>query len=432
VNAESPREIAIRILKRHCAGQDYVERLLEQELERHALCPPDRALCQELVYGIVRCQATLDWLIARKTTGRPQKPVLQLLLRLGLYQIFWLQRIPPHAAVHETVQLAKQLGFGPQAGFLNAVLRGYTRQRQETARELEKLRQTDPATGYSHPAWLVQRWQARWGAASTDQLLQWNNTPAPIFARLNSLKTAVPGLASQWQQEGIRFIERQWDWTGGGLVFELQSHPPLAACQSFQRGGFYIQDPSTLLSVSQLDPQPQETILDLCAAPGGKAAFIAQRMQNRGRIIAQDNNPQRLRLVQENCARLGVTCVQTCCADAQNNPSPALLFDRILVDSPCSNTGVLRRRVDLRWRITPREIQRLRLLQGAILGQAALRLKPGGTLVYSTCSLESEENETVVRSFLSEHADFKLHAQRQLLPFLDQVDGAYVATFQKL
>jgi 16S rRNA (cytosine967-C5)-methyltransferase len=263
-------------------------------------------------------------------------------------------------------------------------------------------------------------------------LLQWDNTAAPMFARLNRLKTDAPGLTSQWQQEGVRFIERQWDWTGGGLVFELQSHPPLAVCQSFQWGWFYVQDPSTLLAVCELDPQPGETILDLCAAPGGKAALIAQRMQNRGRIIAQDNHPQRLDLVQENCSRLGIRCVETSCADAQSNPAPALLFDLILVDAPCSNTGVLRRRVDLRWRVTLMEIERLRVLQGAILAQAALRLKPGGTLVYSTCSLEPEENESVVGNFLSGHPGFKLHAQRQLLPFVEQVDGAYVARMVKL
>lgn len=449
MSQESPRQIAIRILKRHfgaslsAAGRrcsaaqtsarpDYIEALLDQELDHHSLSPLDRSLCQELVYGIVRWQTTLDWLIARKTSSRPQKQVLQLLLRLGLYQIFWLQRIPPHAAVHETVQLAKDFGFGHQAGFLNAVLRGFLRERDETIGELEKLKQTDPATGYSHPAWLVQRWQQRWGAADTAKLLQWNNTPAPVYARLNALKTDPANLASQWEREGVRGIERQCDWTGGGLVFELQSHPPLGRCESFQQGCFYVQDPSTLLAVAELDPRPGETILDLCAAPGGKTTFIAQRMQNRGELIAQDNQPQRLRLVEENCLRLGVNCVQTCSADARSDPSPGRVFDRILVDAPCSNTGVLRRRVDLRWRIEPEEITRLAALQSAILAQAAKRLKPGGTLVYSTCSMEPEENEAVAQTFLSEHPDFKLQSQRQLVPFVDQIDGAYVARMRKL
>jgi 16S rRNA (cytosine967-C5)-methyltransferase len=187
-----------------------------------------------------------------------------------------------------------------------------------------------------------------------------------------------------------------------------------------------VQDPGTLLAVNELDAQPGETILDMCAAPGGKTAYIAQRMQNRGRIAARDNQPARLKLVRENCARLGLTCVEF--SDSGTPP----LFDRILVDAPCSNTGVLRRRVDLRWRIKPGEIERLRQTQQALLEQAAAQLKAGGILVYSTCSLEEEENESVTRDFLEGHADFKLERQRQLLPFVEGVDGAYVARMRKL
>jgi 16S rRNA (cytosine967-C5)-methyltransferase len=425
VNGENPREIAMRVLRRRGEGGEYVERLLENELAGRGLTPPDRALCQELVYGIVRWQTTLDWLIARKTGDRPQNAALRLLLHLGLYQLFWLQRIPNHAAVHETVELGKRLGFGAQAGFLNAVLRAYTREREATELQLENLKQTDPALGYSHPAWLVERWQGRWGAAKTAQLLQWNNTPPSTCARLNLLKTDFAALAAAWRQEGVDFKEQQWDWTGGNLMFELKSHPPLPQCGSFQRGFFYVQDPGTLLAVNELDPQTGENILDLCAAPGGKTADIAQRMQNRGRIAARDNQPERLKLARENCVRLGVTCVEF------QDSSPPPPFDRILVDAPCSNTGVMRRRVDLRWRIKSGELERLRQRQQALLEEAAPQLKAGGTLVYSTCSLEPEENESVTRDFLEGHADFKLEGQRQLLPFADGVDGAYVARMRK-
>jgi 16S rRNA (cytosine967-C5)-methyltransferase len=377
-------------------------------------------LCQELVYGMVRWQGALDWLMERKTGGRAQNASLRALLHLGLYQLFWLERIPDHAAVHETVELAKHLGFGSQAGFLNAVLRGYIREREQTRAALEALKKTDPAAGYSHPSWLVERWQARWGEAQTAQLLAWNNQPPPTYARLNELKTDAARLAARWQQEGIEFEERQWDWTGPGLVFELRRHPPLASLGSFQDGWFYVQDPGTLLAVRQLDPQPGETILDLCAAPGGKTTYIAQRMGNRGRIVARDNQPERLKRLEENCRRLGVTCVEI--SDAPG------AFDRILIDAPCSNTGVMRRRVDVRWRLQPEDIKRLVEAQAALLGQAASSLKPGGILVYSTCSLELEENEQVVRSFLENHPAFKPKNERQLLPFVEGVDGAYVAT----
>jgi 16S rRNA (cytosine967-C5)-methyltransferase len=345
---------------------------------------------------------------------------------LGLYQIFWLQRIPDHAAVHETVELGKRLGFGPRAGFLNAVLRGFIREGAATKEALKALKSSDPALGYSHPAWLVERWLARWGVEPTKQLLQWNNTPPPLFARRNSLRADQPTLTARWTEEGIQFQERQWDWTSPGLVFELRSHPPLADCRSFKDGLFYIQDPSTLLAAEQLAPQPGESILDWCAAPGGKTTFIAQLMRNRGKVVAQDNQPERLQLLRENCQRAGADCVQV-----SMTPPPPGEFDRILIDAPCSNTGVLRRRVDLRWRLQASEIRRLRRAQMELLAQAAPKLKPGGTLVYSTCSLEPEENEEVVRDFLKEQSSFALENERQLLPFADGLDGAYVARLRR-
>jgi 16S rRNA (cytosine967-C5)-methyltransferase len=404
-------------------GGEFVENMLERELGRQALAPADKALCHELLYGVVRWQRTLDWLVERKTGGRSQNAAIRALLHLGLYQIFWLERIPDHAAVHVTVELAKCLGFGPRAGFLNAVLRGYLRERQQTRNALEDLKKTDPATGYSHPSWLVERWQARWGAGKTAQLLDWNNRPAPVFARLNTLKTDASRLAARWQEEGVEFDGREWDWTGAGLVFELRRHPPLAAMGSLQEGWFYVQDPGTVLAVTMLGPRPGETILDLCAAPGGKTTLIAQLMENRGRIVARDNQPERVKRLEENCRRLGATCVEFC---AVQGP-----FDRILIDAPCSNTGVLRRRVDLRWRVERAEIARLAKAQAALLSDAGPLLKPGGTLAYSTCSLEPEENRDVVRQFLETNPAFDLRNERELLPFNEGVDGAYVAVLAK-
>ncbi len=444
VNGQKPREIAARILGKRRFSDDYTETLLEHALIPARLSSADRGLTQELVFGIIRWQETLDWLIARKTQGRTQKPGLQDLLRLGLYQIFWLDRIPDHAAVHETVEQAKRDGFGSQAGFINAILRGYLRENEETRALLNELKASQPALGYSHPEWLVRRWQKQFGDERTRQLLESNNTPPKNFARLNTLNFGKPPAAPDekrvhrgvperiteagqfltfWRDEGVDYDFFSRDWTGDGLMFELKSHPPLNTLESFQKGWFYIQDPSTGLAVRELHPRPGETILDLCAAPGGKTTFIAQLMNNQGRIIAHDNVPDRLKLIQENITRLGVTCAETTSA-----LDPRLsTFDRILVDAPCSNTGVLRRRVDLRWRIQPDEIERLRATQLDLLHKSAARLKPGGTLVYSTCSLEPEENTALVQQFLATQPGFKLERERQLLPFVDGVDGAYVA-----
>jgi 16S rRNA (cytosine967-C5)-methyltransferase len=425
VPKEKPRQIAVEVLKAHAASGVFIESLLDNHASRANLSPVDRSLLQELTFGIVRWQGTLDWLIARKTKGRTQKAALQILLRLGLYQLFWLQRIPDHAAVNETVELARHSGFGPQAGFINAVLRSYIRERDQTVKLLEDLKQTNPALGYSHPEWLVQRWYSRWNKDDARKLLEWNNTPPAVFARVNTLRTNPEALLAQWKEEDVSATARQFDWVAEGLVYQLESFPPLSSLPSFQSGLFYIQDPSTLLSIVTLQPAPGEEILDLCAAPGGKTTLIAQIMNNRGLIVARDPHSVRRDLLRDNCLRLGVTCVKIEPLDA-SLPNAAT-FDRILVDAPCSNTGVMRRRVDSRWRIHPEELPRLAQTQRDLLQSAARQLKPGGTLVYSTCSLEPEENENVVREFLETHSIFRLDFERTLLPFKDGVDGAYVA-----
>ena len=300
----------MRVLRRHAGGAGWLETLLEAELAPGDLAPPDRALVQELCFGVVRWQAALDWLIARKTAGRTQNVVLQILLRLGLYQLFWLDRIPDHAAVHESVQLARELGFGPKAGFVNALLRGCLRERESLERELAALQDREPHLGCSHPQWLCARWEQCWGRENLRALLDWNNTPPVVFIRVNTLKTTAEKLAQQFETEGVLFTPRVFDWTPPDSMFELRSHPSLTSLPSFQHGDFYVQDPSTLLAVQALNPQPGEAVLDLCAAPGGKTTFIAQLMRDRGTVRAQDADKERLKLIRENCDRLGATCVE--------------------------------------------------------------------------------------------------------------------------
>jgi len=515
VNGKNPRQIALGILQARRPNGEFTETLLERALapapqnrtptvregntaavlrrDRQApkLSPADRGLCQELVYGIVRAQTTLDWLIARKTGGRQQNARLQDVLRLGLYQIFWLDRIPAHAAVHETVELARREGLGPKTGFVNAVLRGYLREFDNTKKTLIELKTADPAVGYSHPLWLVEKWKKHFGPENTRLLLEWNNTPPKTFARVNTLKAGPGKLLEKWRDENVEydFVRRDFlqspDRKGGGqqspdplsavasaktdegadyqsrdpkqseynpeaIIFELKSHPHLPSMESFRDGWFYIQDPSTLLAPLELAPKAGEMVLDLCAAPGGKTTFIAQLMGNIGKIIAADISEERLKLLKENCDRLGVTSVHPTVlstiphsafriphSNAGGRSTDFFIaenaqFDRILIDAPCSNTGVLRRRVDLRWRISPEELLRLQKTQLDLLKLAATKLKPGGVLIYSTCSLEPEENSSVIESFLREHQQFKLESERELLPFKDNVDGAFVARLKRI
>ena len=425
---QKPREIAARALLQRESGKGYIEETLDRALVGSQLTPEDRGLTQEIAYGVVRWQGPIDWLISRRTQGREQKATLRVLLRMAIYQLFWLTRIPDHAAVNETVELARAMGCGPQAGFVNAVLRGFIRERDTTESLIKGLKQNDVALAWSHPAWLCERWQQRLGRDRLIQLLDWNNSPPKTFARVNLVKADVNKLREQWAKEGVEAKLVPVEWARDSFVYELVSHPPLASLPSFIEGKFYIQDPSTLLAVMELEAQPGETILDLCAAPGGKTNFIAERMKNTGRIIAHDTSEARLQLVTDNATRLGVTNIETTLPGTLDTrlATPA---DRILLDAPCSNTGVMRRRVDLRWRIRAEELQRLRTTQLDLLRSAVLRLKPGGTLVYSTCSLEPEENEQVVREFLNEHPHVHFQRERALTPWEHGVDGAYVARF---
>jgi len=424
---QKPRQIAVNILRRHSENLRFLDKIVEHELAAASLTPADRGLVLELVNGVTRQQAILDWLIARRTREKKPKGVVQILLRLGLYQIYWLDRVPDHAAVNETVDLVRSLAGEGVTGFVNAVLRASIRDKEATLLQVEELKNTQPALGYSHPEWLCERWRAHWNTDKLRQLLDWNNRPARIYARLNSLKASQNEVLQAWQKEGVSFEARSFDWVENGLVYALESPLSLARLPSFQAGMYYIQDPSTLLAVHELNPQPGESVLDFCAAPGGKTTYIAQRMKNQGYIMAQDLDIHRRLAIRENCDRLGVKIVNISRATTAINFELSKPFDKVLLDVPCSNTGVMRRRVDLRWRIHAEDLANLQAAQHDIILRACRQVKKGGLMVYSTCSLEPEENHDLIQAFLKEYPRFKLENERELLPFLDEVDGAYVA-----
>ncbi len=365
-------------------------------------------------------------MIDAKSFDRLPAPQARVFLRLGLYQLFWLDRIPDHAAVNETVACARSLGFDGYAGFINAMLRNYTRADAETRATLARLKTEDPALGWSHPRWLVDRWQKRMPAADVQSLLAWNNTPAVAFARINTLKSDAAKVIESWRTEGVDYDFKTWDWTGSHLVFQLKRHPPLERLPSFNSGWYYIQDPSTLASVRLLEPKAGERILDLCAAPGGKTTYIAQLLDNDGTVVACDPDPTRRERLKQNCERLGAD-VEVTVPDDREAAGP---FDAVLVDAPCSNSGVLRRRLDARWRLGPPDLERCCALQKRLLETAAKRLRPGGRLVYSTCSIEPEENQGMVDAFLAAQPAYRLEQSRQLAPVPDGVDGAFVAVLR--
>ena len=419
------RQIALRTLLRSQESRYAVESILARELRTTILSEADTGLTRELVSGCVRWRRLLDWLIARATNRREQNPIVQEILRLGLYQIFFLNRIPEHAIVDESVRLAKTWRCYAQSAFINAIMHRFLRERTKLNRDISELQEARPALGQSHPDWLFDAWEERWGREKTVRLMEWNNQPPPTFVRVNRLLTEPQRLVRRWQDEGVDTTPINHEWAEPDNLYRLRRHPPIESLASFREGCFYVQDPSTLLAVSMLNPQQGQTVLDLCAAPGGKTALIAEKINNRGLITALDRNETRLNLLRDNCSRLGITCVKI--GKTDDRPLTKVKFDCVLADVPCSNTGVMRRRLDLRWRLAPREFSLLVNEQLKLLYRAANYTKPEGRLVYSTCSIEPDENEWLIKRFINENTEWELINEHTLHPLESHTDGAYAA-----
>jgi 16S rRNA (cytosine967-C5)-methyltransferase len=413
------RELALELLNDWPKSRQLADDLLKIALDGSTLQGSDRAFVTELFYGCLRQKLSLEFLIVQ-LANKPPQPVVANILQLGLYQLFYL-KTPAHAAVNETVALAKTQTHVTETKFVNAILRRAEREHDALQARLDATRQTAPWIYYSHPQWLWERWVARLGREQAAALCEWNNQSPSIYIRINTLKTST------------KPADIEAEPTSHPLCWRVVNASGLFQGKSFTSGEFYVQDPSTLTAVDVLDPQPGESVLDMCAAPGGKTTYLAQKMQNRGRIIAADLSSSRLALVGENCRRLGVTIVATLACEGTHLDRclRGEQFDRVLVDAPCSNTGVLRRRADLRWRIEETEIRKLATLQEKLLVAAMPFVKPQGMLVYSTCSLEEEENLRVVEQFARLHTEFTLQTTQSSFPPRDAMDGAFVARFRK-
>jgi 16S rRNA (cytosine967-C5)-methyltransferase len=408
------RNLCQRALMEWEKGTTFSDEILHGLIARHPLQPSDRGLLTELFYGVLRHLRQLDFVISRLREASVDTRTRNL-LRSGLYQIFHL-RVPAHAAVHETVSMA-----GPTRGLVNAVLRRALREKEALS---ETLAAQPLGVRESHPDFLVERWVARFGEEPATALCRLNNSPSENFFRVNTLKTSLDALLEQEPDAAVQDASRG--------VLKLRRIP----AEWLEAGWGYVQDPSTLLAPDLLDPQPGERVLDACAAPGGKTTYLAQKMAGRGRIVACDLYESRIQRLKQNVGRLGAVSVRVHQVDFLLQPdedSPLLEapFDRILLDVPCTNTGVIRRRVDVRWRLTEEDFVRMPVQQLALVRRAVPLLRAGGTLVYSTCSLEHEENEAVVEQILRELPALTLEEVQSSLPFRDGVDGAFAARFRK-
>jgi 16S rRNA (cytosine967-C5)-methyltransferase len=407
----SARETALDALRLWRRERCFADSIISGLVANIELSASDRAFALELFYGVLRNLSLLDFWISCFRASRIETSVRDI-VRLGLYQVFVL-KTPEHAAVHETVALAPK----KQRPIVNAVLRAATRQR----RDLFARADAQPlSVRTSHRQFLVERWRQHFGANQAEELCKWNNTPARIYGRINRLKIDTGPFLQLYPDS--RPLPSNSDFV------ELNTLPAAA----LESGHCYIQDPSTGLACELLEPQSGEKILDACAAPGGKANYLAQFMQNSGTIVACDRDPQRLQILKDNTLRLGTTIVRAIRHDWTRDDVPKEIaviapFDRVLIDAPCTNTGVMRRRIDVRWRLRPDDFSRMAKEQFIITRAALQLLKPGGVLVYSTCSLETEENEQVVRRLLSESGGLRLEAEKTSLPFRDGFDGAFAS-----
>lgn len=448
IRPRDSRSAALYVLLQGHAREAFAQELLDGALREAKLSSADRRLATQLTYGTLRRRGTLDALIGHLVT-RPRDQVEQALwevLRLGAYQIVFLDHVPNHAAVHETVNLANALDRAKAKGFLNGVLRSLTRLltddvverpgrntiaiRPGEHRRLTKAVFADPekhpdrhlSQSLSVPLWLVRRWLERYDFAECARLGFWFQEPASVWLRVNPLKTDRETLLQKLTEAEVKA--------------EVGSHPQsihlTSSCSipdlpGFSEGHFTVQDESAMGVATGLNPTPGMRVLDLCAAPGGKSTHLAELMNNEGEIVACDVDEKRLKLVSNSAERLGMSSIQTRLLNPdQSDDFPTGLFDAILVDVPCSNTGVLGRRPEARWRLKEEELSHLARLQLQLMHRACDRVKPGGVVLYSTCSIEPEENQELIRTVLKEKGGFVLETESQQVPGLP-ADGGYWA-----
>ncbi len=412
------RRLAWEVLWRTQRLGAYPDLLLSSRLETDPTLPrQDKALAQELVMGTLRWQASLDRALSQ-VSSRPLSRIpskLLTALRTGAYQILFLERIPVPAAVNETVELVKELGLGYASGFVNGVLRGL-------AQKGRSLLWVDPslpdperiALETSHPLWMVERWVRQWGAQEAEALCVANNQVPPLTLRTNLLKASRERLMETLKGEGLEALPTRFSPEG---IQVMRMEVPLSSLEPFRRGWFQVQDEASQLISHWLELQPDQLVLDACAAPGGKTAHMAQLLGNKGRILALDIHQARLHLLAQECRRLGINCVSIRKTDLLESSSlPRGPFHRILLDAPCSGLGVLRRNPDAKWRRTPQDISRMANIQLRMLENLASLLAPGGIMLYSVCTHTQEETEGVREAFLAKDPGLEPVTSAQGLP----------------
>ncbi|MGV3270462.1 16S rRNA (cytosine(967)-C(5))-methyltransferase RsmB [Bacillus sp. CIS52] len=439
------RELALEALEKLEQNQAYSNLLLTSVIKTNTLSDQDRGLLTELVYGTLQNKIALDYIL-KPFIRKPNKvkPWVIQLLRLSAYQMEYLEKIPDRAAIHEAVEIAKKRGHKGIASFVNGILRSLQREGAPSFAEIE-----DPvlrlSTETSHPEWLVKEWVEAYGFEAAEKICRIHLVPPKQTLRVNHIKADREKLLDKMENAGLE--AEAGDLSPDAIKLLKGS---IANTEFFQNGQVSIQDESSMLVARALDPKPGETVLDACAAPGGKSAHIAELMENEGSLTSLDLHRHKVKLIKEGAERLGLTIIDAQTMDARKagDAFGAERFDRVLVDAPCSGFGVIRRKPDMKYTKTPDDSRRLSEIQLGILREIAPLVKKGGTLVYSTCTMDRTENDEVMHAFIQEHPEFEpdLSLEKrlpekarpfvqdgslQILPHYFGTDGFFISSMRK-
>lgn len=403
---ESARVTALGVLVSCRSAGAWADAALKTRLSRDGLRGPEAALCSRIVYGVLQNQLLLDFYLGAYCTQKIDhlQPPLAEILRIGAYQILYLDKVPDSVAVNTSVELAKLSGRGQASGLVNAVLRKVSQNKNQLPAIPDRDMERYLSIRYSHPKWLIKRLLPLLGREETEAFLAADNTVAPITIQVNPLRTTVEELTEELMASGVTV--KPHAWVSGCL--ELSGTGDLTAFKAFQEGKFLVQDPAARLVSLVAGVKPGQAVLDVCAAPGGKSFSAAFAMEDRGRILSCDLHESKLKRVREGAERLGLSCVEVAAANGRVfREEWKDAFDTVLVDAPCSGLGIIRKKPDTRYK-KPDDLFALPVIQNAILANAARYVRPGGTLVYSTCTILPEENQQVTDAFLGLHPEFSL------------------------
>lgn len=444
---DSAREAALKILYEVNEKGAYSNIALNKHFASREFGDLDRAFITELVYGVVKWKLRLDKTIEACSNIKLKKlsPWIINILRLGAYQLLYMSKVPASAACNESVRLAGRYGHKASAGFVNAVLRSIAR---GGGSDVVPDREKDPvgylSVKYSYPQWLAEKYAGMFGMDFAESLLDAGNGTPELTVRANTLKVTANELIELLKGEGIDAVPGKY----AGEAVLIKSPVSVARLESFKKGFFQVQDESSMLTAAVLAPMPGETVLDVCSAPGGKATHMAQLMNNKGTVTARDIHEHKIRLVEEAASRLGIDIIRAELHDASvfdDNDSEK--YDRVLLDAPCTGLGIIRRKPDIKWARESSDITSITQLQQRLIDIASRAVKPGGVLVYSTCTILPEENEDIIRNFIKSNYEFygdditaflppelAKHAKGcmlQLYPNRDGIDGFFMARLRR-